>query len=279
MNFINNLGMGLVIGTGSVMVLNGMTTVGVIAAFINYSRQFSRPLSQFATLMNTIQAAVAGGERVFEIMDEVPEIQNKKDAFVVQNLQGHVALENVSFGYAENKTILKEVSLKAQPGETIALVGPTGSGKTTIINLLTRFYDIQQGQIHIDGKDIKDYDINSLRSKIGVVLQDTYLFAGSIMDNIRYGRLDATDEEVITAAKAASAHSFIKHLPNQYETEITSEGSNLSQGQKQLLAIARAILADADILILDEATSNIDTRTELQIQAGLNNLMRVAQVL
>ena len=242
MNFINNLGMGLVIGTGSVMVLNGMTTVGVIAAFINYSRQFSRPLSQFATLMNTIQAAVAGGERVFEIMDEVPEIQNKKDAFVVQNLQGHVALENVSFGYAENKTILKEVSLKAQPGETIALVGPTGSGKTTIINLLTRFYDIQQGQIHIDGKDIKDYDINSLRSKIGVVLQDTYLFAGSIMDNIRYGSLDATDEEVITAAKATSAHSFIKHLPNQYETEIASEGSNLSQGQKQLLAIARAIL-------------------------------------
>ncbi|HHP5606099.1 TPA: ABC transporter ATP-binding protein [Bacillus paranthracis] len=274
MNFINNLGMGLVIGTGPVMALNGMTTVGVIAAFINYSRQFSRPLSQFATLMNTIQAAVAGGERVFEIMDEVPEIKNKKDAFVVQNLQGHVALENVSFGYEENKTILKEVSLKARPGETIALVGPTGSGKTTIINLLTRFYDIQQGQIHIDGKNIKEYDMNSLRSKIGVVLQDTYLFAGTIMDNIRYGRLDASDEEVINAAKAASAHSFIKHLPNQYETKIASEGSNLSQGQKQLLAIARAILADADILILDEATSNIDTRTELQIQEGLNNLMR-----
>ncbi|MDX5956173.1 ABC transporter ATP-binding protein [Bacillus cereus group sp. BfR-BA-00331] len=274
MNFINNLGMGLVIGTGSVMALNGMTTVGVIAAFINYSRQFSRPLSQFATLMNTIQAAVAGGERVFEIMDEVPEIKNKKDAFVVQNLQGHVALENVSFGYEENKTILKEVSLKARPGETIALVGPTGSGKTTIINLLTRFYDIQQGQIHIDGKNIKEYDMNSLRSKIGVVLQDTYLFAGTIMDNIRYGRLDASDEEVINAAKATSAHSFIKHLPNQYETKIASEGSNLSQGQKQLLAIARAILADADILILDEATSNIDTRTELQIQEGLNNLMR-----
>lgn len=274
MNFINNLGMGLVIGTGSVMALNGMTTVGVIAAFINYSRQFSRPLSQFATLMNTIQAAVAGGERVFEIMDEVPEIKNKKDAFVVQNLQGHVALENVSFGYEENKTILKEVGLKARPGETIALVGPTGSGKTTIINLLTRFYDIQQGQIHIDGKNIKEYDMNSLRSKIGVVLQDTYLFAGTIMDNIRYGRLDASDEEVINAAKAASAHSFIKHLPNQYETKIASEGSNLSQGQKQLLAIARAILADADILILDEATSNIDTRTELQIQEGLNNLMR-----
>ncbi|SCM94714.1 Uncharacterized protein BWINRASL_02311 [Bacillus mycoides] len=274
MNFINNLGMGLVIGTGSVMVLNGMTTVGVIAAFINYSRQFSRPLSQFATLMNTIQAAVAGGERVFEIMDEVPEIQNKKDALVVQKLQGNVSLEKVSFGYVENKTILKDVSLEANPGETIALVGPTGSGKTTIINLLTRFYDIPKGQINIDGKDIKDYDINSLRSKVGVVLQDTYLFAGTVMDNIRYGRLDASDEEVVAAAKAASAHSFIKHLPNQYETEIASEGSNLSQGQKQLLAIARAILADADILILDEATSNIDTRTELQIQAGLNNLMR-----
>ncbi|MED1594759.1 MULTISPECIES: ABC transporter ATP-binding protein [Bacillus] len=274
MNFINNLGMGLVILAGAIMVLNGMTTVGVIAAFINYSRQFSRPLSQFAMLMNTIQAAVAGGERVFEIMDEVPEIQNKKDAIVVQNLKGNVSFEHVSFGYTKEKEILKDVNLHAHPGETIALVGPTGSGKTTVINLLTRFYDIHKGQIKIDGKDIKDYDISSLRSKIGVVLQDTYLFAGTIMDNIRYGRLDASNEEVIAAAKAASAHFFIKHLPNQYETEIASEGSNLSQGQKQLLAIARAILADADILILDEATSNIDTRTELQIQSGLNNLMK-----
>ncbi|PEE06681.1 ABC transporter ATP-binding protein [Bacillus pseudomycoides] len=274
MNFINNLGMGLVILAGAIMVLNGMTTVGVIAAFINYSRQFSRPLSQFATLMNTIQAAVAGGERVFEIMDEVPEIQNKKDAIVVQNLKGNVSFEHVSFGYTKEKEILKDVNLHAHPGETIALVGPTGSGKTTVINLLTRFYDIHKGQIKIDGKDIKDYDISSLRSKIGVVLQDTYLFAGTIMDNIRYGRLDASNEEVIAAAKAASAHFFIKHLPNQYETEIASEGSNLSQGQKQLLAIARAILAVADILVLDEATSNIDTRTELQIQSGLNNLMK-----
>ncbi|PGE97746.1 multidrug ABC transporter ATP-binding protein [Bacillus pseudomycoides] len=274
MNFINNLGMGLVILAGAIMVLNGMTTVGVIAAFINYSRQFSRPLSQFAMLMNTIQAAVAGGERVFEIMDEVPEIQNKKDAIVVQNLKGNVSFEHVSFGYTKEKEILKDVNLHAHPGETIALVGPTGSGKTTVINLLTRFYDIHKGQIKIDGKDIKDYDISSLRSKIGVVLQDTYLFTGTIMDNIRYGRLDASNEEVIAAAKAASAHFFIKHLPNQYETEIASEGSNLSQGQKQLLAIARAILADADILILDEATSNIDTRTELQIQSGLNNLMK-----
>ncbi|EMA6343965.1 ABC transporter ATP-binding protein [Bacillus cytotoxicus] len=274
MNFINNLGMGLVIGTGSIMVLTGMTTVGVIASFINYSRQFSRPLSQFATLMNTIQAAVAGGERVFEIMDEVPEIQNKKNPIVVQKLEGNVTFDHVSFGYEKEKEILKDVSLQASPGETIALVGPTGSGKTTIINLLTRFYDIHKGQIKIDGTNIQEYDISSLRSKIGVVLQDTYLFAGTIMDNIRYGRLDASDEEVIAAAKAASAHSFIKHLPNQYETKIASEGANLSQGQKQLLAIARAILADADILILDEATSNIDTRTELQIQAGLNRLMK-----
>ncbi|PDZ70520.1 ABC transporter ATP-binding protein [Bacillus pseudomycoides] len=273
MNFINNLGMGLVILAGAIMVLNGMTTVGVIAAFINYSRQFSRPLSQFATLMNTIQAAVAGGERVFEIMDEVPEIQNKKDAIVVQNLKGNVSFEHVSFGYTKEKEILKDVNLHAHPGETIALVGPTGSGKTTVINLLTRFYDIHKGQIKIDGKDIKDYDISSLRSKIGVVLQDTYLFAGTIMDNIRYGRLDASNAEVIAAA-ITSAHFFIKHLPNQYETEIASEGSNLSQGQKQLLAITRTILADADILILDEATSNIDTRTELQIQSGLNNLMK-----
>ncbi|WP_242142965.1 MULTISPECIES: ABC transporter ATP-binding protein [unclassified Bacillus cereus group] len=274
MNFINNLGMGLVIGTGSIMVLTGMTTVGIIASFINYSRQFSRPLSQFATLMNMIQAAVAGGERVFEIMDEVPEIQNKKNPIVVQKLEGNVTFDHVSFGYEKEKEILKDVSLQASPGETIALVGPTGSGKTTIINLLTRFYDIHKGQIKIDGTNIKEYDISSLRSKIGVVLQDTYLFAGTIMDNIRYGRLDASDEEVIAAAKAASAHSFIKHLPNQYETKIASEGANLSQGQKQLLAIARAILADADILILDEATSNIDTRTELQIQAGLNRLMK-----
>ncbi|MGG0256902.1 ABC transporter ATP-binding protein [Bacillus toyonensis] len=274
MNFINNIGMGLVSSVGAIMVLNGMTTVGVIIAFINYSRQLFRPLTQFATLMNTFQTAIAGGERVFEIMDEVPEIKNKKNAVAVQKLKGTVSFENVSFGYVKGKEILKDVRFHAASGETIALVGPTGSGKTTIINLLIRFYDIQKGQIQIDGKDIKDFDINFLRSKIGVVLQDTYLFAGTIMENIRYGRLEASDEEVIAAAKAASSHSFIKHLPNQYETKITSGGSNLSQGQKQLLAIARAILTDADILILDEATSNIDMRTELQIQAGLNTLMK-----
>ncbi|WP_340135791.1 ABC transporter ATP-binding protein [Bacillus cereus] len=274
MNFINNLGIGIVIGVGAIMVLNGITTVGIIVAFINYSRQFSRPLRQLATLMNTIQAAAAGGERIFEIMDETPEIQNKTDAIITRKLQGNVTFDHVTFGYKNEKVILKDINLQATSGQTIALVGPTGSGKTTIINLLTRFYDIQKGHIRIDGRNIKDYDINSLRSKIGVVLQDTYLFAGTIMENIRYGRLNASNEEVVAAAQAASAHDFIKHLSDQYETKIASEGTTLSQGQKQLIAIARAILVNADILILDEATSNIDTRTELQIQAGLNNLMR-----
>ncbi|ANS52327.1 multidrug ABC transporter ATP-binding protein [Bacillus thuringiensis] len=274
MNFINNLGIGIVIGVGAIMVLNGITTVGIIVAFINYSRQFSRPLRQLATLMNTIQAAAAGGERIFEIMDETPEIQNKTDAIITRKLQGNVTFDHVTFGYKNEKEILKDINLQATSGQTIALVGPTGSGKTTIINLLTRFYDIQKGHIRIDGRNIKDYDINSLRSKIGVVLQDTYLFAGTIMENIRYGRLNASNEEVVAAAQAASAHDFIKHLSDQYETKIASEGTNLSQGQKQLIAIARAILVNADILILDEATSNIDTRTELQIQSGLNNLMR-----
>ncbi|PEV15992.1 ABC transporter ATP-binding protein [Bacillus cereus] len=274
MNFINNLGIGIVIGVGAIMVLNGITTVGIIVAFINYSRQFSRPLRQLATLMNTIQAAAAGGERIFEIMDETPEIQNKTDAIITRKLQGNVTFDHVTFGYKNEKEILKDINLQATSGQTIALVGPTGSGKTTIINLLTRFYDIQKGHIRIDGRNIKDYDINSLRSKIGVVLQDTYLFAGTIMENIRYGRLNASNEEVVAAAQAASAHDFIKHLSDQYETKIASEGTTLSQGQKQLIAIARAILVNADILILDEATSNIDTRTELQIQAGLNNLMR-----
>ncbi|HDR8449179.1 TPA: ABC transporter ATP-binding protein [Bacillus cereus] len=274
MNFINNLGIGIVIGVGAIMVLSGITTVGIIVAFINYSRQFSRPLRQLATLMNTIQAAAAGGERIFEIMDETPEIQNKTDAIITRKLQGNVTFDHVTFGYKNEKEILKDINLQATSGQTIALVGPTGSGKTTIINLLTRFYDIQKGHIRIDGRNIKDYDINSLRSKIGVVLQDTYLFAGTIMENIRYGRLNASNEEVVAAAQAASAHDFIKHLSDQYETKIASEGTTLSQGQKQLIAIARAILVNADILILDEATSNIDTRTELQIQAGLNNLMR-----
>ncbi len=273
-NFINNLGLGLVIGAGALLILNGDITIGVIASFVSYSRQFSRPISQLATLLNTIQSAIAGGERVFEIMDEVPDIKDKEKAIGVKQFRGEVEFEHVSFGYTNEKQVLQNINLHAMPGETIALVGPTGSGKTTIVNLLTRFYDISAGQIRIDGRDITDYQMDEMRKRIGIVLQDTYLFSGTIMENIRYGRLDATDKEVIEAAKMAWAHSFIKHLPKKYHTVIASGGTNLSQGQRQLIAIARAILTGSDILVLDEATSNIDTRTELQIQLGLNNLMK-----
>lgn len=273
MNFINNLGFALVVAVGGILTLKGMATIGIIASFVNYSRQFSRPLNQLASLYNTIQSAIAGGERVFEIIDEVPDIEDKDSAIEIESLKGEVDFTNVNFEYKEDTPILKNINFQCNPGETIALVGPTGSGKTTIINLLTRFYDINNGDIKIDNLDIKEYNIKSLRNRVGVVLQDTYLFSGTIKDNIRYGRLDATDEEVIEAAKLANAHSFIKHLPQKYDTIVTSQGENLSHGQRQLLSIARVILSNPDILILDEATSNIDTRTELQIQKGLKNLM------
>lgn len=271
-NFINNLGVGLVIGVGAVMTVEGMTSVGIIAAFVTYSRQFFRPINQLSSLLNMFQSAIAGAERVFEIMDETPDLQDKEDAILINSFKGAVEFSHVHFSYGDGKSILTNIDFKARAGETIALVGPTGSGKTTIVNLLMRFYDIRSGEIRIDGRNITDYKISELRKKIGVVLQDPFLFSGSIMENIRYGRLAATDEEVIAAAKLASAHGFIKHLPKAYHTPITSGGSNLSQGQRQLLAIARAILADSDILILDEATSSIDTRTEIEIQKGLNRL-------
>lgn len=274
MNFINNLGFALVVAVGGVLTLKGMATVGIIASFVNYSRQFSRPLNQLASLYNTIQSAIAGGERVFEIIDEVPDIQDKDSAVKIETLKGEVDFKNVNFSYKEYTPVLKNINFQCNPGETIALVGPTGSGKTTIINLLTRFYDINDGNIKIDNLDIKEYSIKSLRRRVGVVLQDNYLFSGTIKDNIRYGRLDAKDEEIIEAAKLANAHSFIKHLPKKYDTIVTSQGENLSHGQRQLLSIARVILSNPDILILDEATSNIDTRTELQIQKGLKNLMK-----
>lgn len=273
-NFINNLGLGLIIAAGALLTLNDLATIGVIAAFVTYSRQFFRPINQLSTLLNTFQAAIAGAERAFEIIDEVPDIQDKEKALPVRGFKGDVEFSHVSFGYSEDKPILKDISLQVKAGQTIAIVGPTGSGKTTLINLLTRFYDIDSGEIKIDGHNIKDYKIQDLRKNIGIVLQDTVLFTDTIMENIRYGRLDATDEEVIKAAKLASAHRFIKYLPQKYQTKITSGGSNLSQGQKQLIAIARAILADASILILDEATSSIDTKTEIEIQKGLTNLMK-----
>ena len=272
-NFINNLGLGLVIGVGSVMAVQGMTTVGVIAAFVTYSRQFFRPINQLSSLLNMFQSAIAGAERVFEVMDETPDIVDKQESIAVNSFEGNVEFSQVHFSYVKDKPILKNIDFQVKAGEKIALVGPTGSGKTTIINLLSRFYDVTSGEIKIDGIKITDYKVRDLRKKIGIVLQDTFLFTGSIMENIRYGRLDATDEEVIQAAKMASAHPFIKHLPEGYETLITSGGMNLSQGQRQLLAIARAILAESDILILDEATSSIDTRTEIEIQRGLNHLL------
>ncbi|WP_428908164.1 ABC transporter ATP-binding protein [Niallia sp. Krafla_26] len=272
-NFINNLGLGLVIGVGAVMAVQELTTIGIIAAFVTYSRQFFRPINQLSNLLNMFQSAIAGAERVFEVMDETPEIVDKKEAISVDTFTGEVEFSNVQFGYEKGAPILKNIDFKVQAGEKIALVGPTGSGKTTIINLLSRFYDVTNGEIKIDGINLKDYKIRDLRKKIGIVLQDTFLFSGSIMENIRYGRLEATDEEVIEAAKLASAHQFIKHLPNGYDTTIQSGGGNLSQGQRQLLAIARAILAQSDILILDEATSSVDTRTEIQIQKGLNKLI------
>jgi ATP-binding cassette, subfamily B, multidrug efflux pump len=271
-NFINNLGLGFVIAIGAVMTVEDRASVGIIAAFVTYSRQFFRPINQLSNLVNMFQSAIAGAERVFEIMDETADLLDKEDAIVVDSFRGDVEFSHVHFGYEEGQPILKDIDFQVKSGEKIALVGPTGSGKTTIINLLMRFYDVTAGVLKVDGRDIRDYQLSGLRKKIGVVLQDTFLFSGTILENIRYGSLEATDEDVIAAAKMASAHQYIKHLPEGYHTRITSGGSNLSQGQRQLLAIARAILANSDILILDEATSSIDTNTEIEIQKGINRL-------
>lgn len=273
-NFMNNLGLAVVIGTGAFLAVKGIVTVGVIAAFVTYTRQFFRPLNQLSSLLNTFQSAIAGAERVFEILDETSEVADKDDARDCERLVGDVMFRDVSFGYVENQQVLKNISFHAKAGDTIALVGPTGSGKTTIINLLTRFYDVDSGEILIDNTNIQDYKMATIRKRVGVVLQDTYLFSGTIRDNIRFGKLDATDAEVEEAAKVANAHNFIKYLPEQYDTPVQAGGANLSQGQRQLLAIARAILENADILILDEATSSVDTQTEVDIQKGLQRLMQ-----
>ena len=273
-NFINNIGLSFVIAIGAIMTVNDMASIGIIAAFVTYSRQFFRPINQLSNLLNMFQSAIAGAERVFEIMDEAPDLIDKENAIVVDSFKGDVEFSHVHFAYEEGKPILKNIDFQVKSGEKIALVGPTGSGKTTIINLLMRFYDVTSGEIKVDGHDIRDYQISGLRKKIGIVLQDTYLFSGTIMENIRYGRLEATDKEVIAAAKLASAHQYIKHLPEGYHTVIMSGGTNLSQGQRQLLAIARAILANSDILVLDEATSSIDTNTEVEIQKGIHRLTK-----
>lgn len=272
MNGVNNLSLAVVAGVGGMLAVRGMATVGTIAAFINYSRQFGRPLGDIANLYNSIQGAIAGAERAFEIIDETPEVDSP-DARPLQVLRGEVAFDAVEFGYEPGTPVLRDITLHARPGEALALIGPTGAGKTTIVNLLSRFYEVDSGSIKVDGQDIRSLRKDDLRRQLGIVLQDSFLFAVSVKENIRYGRLDASDEAVIAAAKMANAHAFIRRLPHGYDTLLSERGENLSQGQRQLLAIARAILADPRILILDEATSSVDTRTEQHIQEAMRRLM------
>lgn len=257
---------------GLLCVLKGFD-VGGLTVFLNFSRQFSRPINEISMQVSNVFSALAGAERVFALMDEKAEEEDKPGAKALENIKGNVVLEDVTFGYVPEKNILKHISLYAKPGQKIAFVGSTGAGKTTITNLINRFYDIQSGSITIDGVNIRDIQRDNLRRNIAMVLQDTHLFTGTVMENIRYGRLDATDEEVIQAAKTASAHSFIMKLPKGYDTMLEGDGANLSQGQRQLLNIARAAVSKARILILDEATSSVDTRTEKHIERGMDQLM------
>ncbi|WP_379968828.1 ABC transporter ATP-binding protein [Ectobacillus sp. sgz5001026] len=274
MNVINNVGFAMVAIVGGILAVKSLITVGIIASFLSYSRQFVRPLNDLANIFNTLQSGIAGAERVFEVLDEQEEQPDSPYAVALTNPKGHVVFEDVSFGYRMDVPILNHISFSSKEGSNVALVGPTGAGKTTIVNLLTRFYDVSAGKITIDGRDIREYTRDSVRSSFGMVLQDTYLFSGTIKENIRYGNIDATDYEVEAAARMANADVFIRRLPEQYETQLAENGGNLSQGQRQLLAIARAILANPSILILDEATSSIDTRTELHIQDALLNIMK-----
>lgn len=273
-NVLGNFFVIVLVGLGGYLALQGLATVGMIATFIAYAQNFISPLRQLANMYNSIQAALAGAERVFEVMDTPAEVDNASDSLLPVPVQGEVRFSDVSFGYLPDQPIIKNMSLEAKAGQTIALVGPTGAGKTTIINLLTRFYEIEKGCITIDGRDIRDVSKYDLRKKLGIVLQDTFLFADTVMENIRYGRLDATDEECIQAAKLADADHFIRQLPQGYQTKLSERASNLSQGQRQLMSIARAILSDPSILILDEATSSVDTRTEARIQKALLRLMK-----
>ena len=272
-NVLGNFFVIVLASLGGYLALQGLVSVGMIATFINYGKNFISPVQQLANMFNAIQAALAGAERVFEIIDTPPEIQDVPNALPLVDPRGHVRFDHVKFGYEPGTPIIKDMSLEAEAGQTVALVGPTGAGKTTIINLLTRFYEIDQGKISIDGKDLREVKKDNLRQELGLVLQDTFLFADTVMENIRYGRLDATDGEVMQAAKLADADHFIRQLPNGYQTVLSERASNLSQGQRQLLSIARAILADPAILILDEATSSVDTRTEARIQKSLLRLM------
>ena len=275
MQFVGNIGYVMVALLGGFMTIKGAIEVGDIQSFFQYIRNFTQPVQQIAQVTNMMQSAAAASERVFEFLEEEEEEQTVEHPVTLENgVEGHVTFEHVSFGYRPDQIIIKDFSEQVQPGQKIAIVGPTGAGKTTLGKLLRRFYDVNSGRILIDGHDIREFDRRNLRECFGMVLQDIWLFNGTIMENIRYGRLDATDEEVIAAAKAAHAHRFIQTLPEGYNTVLNEEASNVSQGQKQLLTIARAILADNRLLILDEATSSVDTRTEERIQKAMDNLMK-----
>ena len=272
--FVGNLGYVGVAISGAFLAINGTITIGEIQAFIVYVKNFTQPMQQIAQITNMMQSMMAAAERVFEFLEEEEEDQTTENAVAMDEVQGVVDFNHVSFGYNEDHIIINDFNAHVSRGQQIAIVGPTGAGKTTMVKLLMRFYDVNSGEIKLDGHNLKDYNRNELRSAFGMVLQDTWLFKGSIMENIRYGRLDATDEEVIEAAKSAHAHHFIKTLPGGYNFELNEEASNVSAGQRQLLTIARAILADNPVLILDEATSSVDTRTEHRIQRAMDNLMK-----
>lgn len=274
MQFVGNLGYVMVAFLGGIFTIKGSIEVGDIQSFFQYIRNFTNPIQQIAQVVNLLQSSAAASERVFEFLEEPEEQQTAENPVSVKNLTGDVQFEHVSFGYNPDKIIIHDFSADITDGQKIAIVGPTGAGKTTMVKLLMRFYDVNSGEIMVDGHNIKDFNRSELREMFGMVLQDTWLFSGTIMENIRYGRLDATDEEVITAAKAAHIHNFIMQQPGGYQMVLDEETSNISQGQKQLLTIARAILADNKILILDEATSSVDTRTEMRIQKAMNNLMK-----
>ena len=274
MMFVGNLGYVAVAFSGAMLAIQNVITIGDIQAFIQYVRNFTQPIQQIAQVMNMLQSMAAAAERVFEFLSEEEESLQPEHPLQLEKIEGNVTFDHVAFGYQEDKVIIHDFSANVTPGQKIAIVGPTGAGKTTMVKLLMRFYDVNSGAILVDGHNIKEFNRHDLRNGFGMVLQDTWLFKGTIMENIRYGRLDATDEEVIAAAKAAHAHHFIQTLPGGYQMELNEEASNVSQGQKQLLTIARAILADNPIMILDEATSSVDTRTETRIQKAMDNLMK-----
>ena len=273
MGNIGNITTAVTTVLAGIFCIQGKISLGTITIFSKFSKEYSRPITEITNQFNVIQSGIAGAERIFEILDEKEEYPENVGKPEIGDIKGHVEFKDVYFGYEESKPVLKDINIDAKPGETIALVGPTGAGKTTTINLLTRFYDVTKGEILIDGKNVKDVEKDSLRNSLGIVLQDTVLFSGTIKENIRYGKLDATDEEVIEAAKLADAHSFIKRLPNGYDTIISEDAGNISKGQAQLINIARVILNNPQILVLDEATSNVDTRMEVKIQAAMNKLL------